>query len=265
MDTQDVELRRRLRSASTKARLGGLGFILMGAMLFTFGYFSNTSAQREFTKRVNSSSTQLDPIINNVPPLAAGRALSTPLMNLMPFVMMGLGLLSVGMGIKAIGQGASPAERQDIGEEFRIERIMHARQNIGETPPDSIGDGLLRFDGIYVLTKGSDFDWKYLVFFKSGRVRIPSSVRTPVRAFVEERRKDSSDLSARGWSAANYRLSSSTVSFSVPPLPKICGRELTGSIEPSRLRLRIEYYMEGGKRPYDPKTVEYSFVSIPTE
>jgi hypothetical protein len=265
MSTQDTELRRRLRRASAKARLGGLGFILMGAMLFTAGYFSNTPSQREFTERVNSSSTPLDPVINNVPPLAAGRALSTPLMNLMPFVMMGLGLLSVGMGIKAIAQGASPAERQDIGEEYRIERIMQARQNIRETSPDSIVDGLLRFDGIYVLTNETDFDWKYLMFFKSGRVRIPSSRLTPVRAFVEERRKDSSDSSTGGWSAAKYRLTGPTVSFSVPPLPKIWGRELTGPVEPSRLRLKIEYYTEGGKLPHDPKTVEYSFVSIPTE
>jgi hypothetical protein len=266
--TQDAELKRRLGRASIKARFGGLGFILIGAMFLTLGYFSNTPSQRQFNERMNSGSN-LGPtatrVIDNVPPLAAGRALSSPLMALMPFVMMGLGLLSVGMGIKAIAQGASPVERQDIGEEYRFEQLIQARQNNSKMSPTSTVDDSLRFDGIYVLAKEPDCDWKYLVFFKSGRVRIPSTGLTPVRAFVEERRKDSSGSSTGGWSAATYQLSGSTVSFSVPPLPKVCGRELTGSIEPNQLRLKIEYFSESSKHLHTPKTVDYSFFPIPIE
>jgi hypothetical protein len=262
---QDPELKRRLRRASTKARFGGVAFILMGAMFLTLGYFTNTPSQRQFDSQMNSRSTIADPIINNVPPLAAGRALSSPLMALMPFVFMGLGLLSVGMGIKTVAQGASPVERQDIGEEFRIEQLIHARQNNKQTSPDSTVDSSLRFDGVYVLGKDADCEWKYLIFFKSGRVRIPSTSLTPIRALVEESRKDASDSSVGGWSTANYKLSDSTVSFSVPPLPKVCGRELTGAIEPNRLRLKIEYFSESGRNLYTPKTVEYSFFPIPIE
>jgi hypothetical protein len=266
--TPDAELKRRLRRASTKARFGGFGFILIGAMFLALGYFSNTPSQRQFNQTMSSGSNlgpTANKVIDNVAPLAAGRALSSPLMMLMPFVFMGLGLLSVGMGIKTIAQGASPVERQDIGEEFRIEQLIHARQNDKQTSPYSSVDSSLRFDGVYVLAKEADCEWKYLLFFKSGRVRIPSTSLTPIRAFVEESRKDSSDSSVGGWSAANYKLSGSTVTFSVPPLPKVCGRELTGAIEQNRLRLKIEYFSESSRNLYTPKTVEYSFFPIPID
>ena len=171
MHTPDIELIRRLRRASIKARFGGLGFVLMGAMFLTFGYFGSRPSQREFNERMNSRSTPLDSTIDKVPPLAAGRALSTPLMSLMPLVMFGLGLLSVGMGAKTIAQGASPEERQDIAEEYRIERLMQERRGIAESSLNSIVDGLLRHDGVYVRAQGSDFDWKYLIF--ESRFRLP--------------------------------------------------------------------------------------------
>jgi len=169
----DAELKWRLARASAKARFGGLGYILMGVMFLALGYFSNTSSQREFNQRMNSGGNlgaTANKVIDNVPPLAAGRALSSPLMALMPFVFMGLGLFSAGMGIKTLAQGASPEERQDIREEYRIEQVIQAREIDKEVLTDSIVDGSLRFDGIYVLAKDSDCEWKYLIFFKSGRV-----------------------------------------------------------------------------------------------
>jgi hypothetical protein len=266
--TEDTELKRRLRRASTKARFGGLGFILIGVMFLALGYFSNSPSQRQFNQRMNSGDNlgpTANKIIDNVPPLAAGRALSSPLMALMPFVMMGLGLLSAGMGIKTVAQGASPESRHDISEEYRIEKLLHARQNDKQASPDSNLDSSLRFDGVYALVKEGDCEWKHLIFFKSGRVRIPSTGLTPIRAFVEECRKDSSGSSVGGWSAANYKLNGSTVTFSVPPLPKVCGRELTGAVERNRLRLKIEYFSESSRNLYTPKTVDYSFFPIPLE
>jgi hypothetical protein len=86
-----------------------------------------------------------------------------------------------------------------------------------------------------------------------------------VRAFVQERRKDESETSTGGWSSANYKLEGSTVRFSVPPLPKLAGRRLTGSMDPGTMRLKVEYYSEQSANLWSPKTVEYSFVPIPTE
>ncbi len=262
------DLKWRLARASAKARLGGLGFFLIGVMFLALGYFSNSPSQRQFNQRMNSGDNlgpTANKIIDNVPPLAAGRALSSPLMALMPFVMMGLGLFSAGMGIKTFAQGASPTERQDIEEEYRIEQLLHARPNKNDILPESATEASLRLDGLYVLSKDADFDWKYLVFFKTGRVRIPSSSLTPIRAFVEERRKDSTDTSSGGWSSAKYQLNGLTASFSVPPIPKVCGRELSASAEPNRLRLKIEYFTDTSKHVYTPKTVEYSFFPIPVE
>jgi ankyrin repeat protein len=112
MLTHDEKIQKWLIRASILARFGSIGWVLGGAMFITFGWLGNTDRQRQFNAEMNNRPTIADPIINNVPSLAAGRALSTPLMDLMPIVMLGLGILSVGYGIYTFIIGMSEKDKE---------------------------------------------------------------------------------------------------------------------------------------------------------
>jgi hypothetical protein len=159
---QRNKLRREIRKTSNKARLSGLGLILCGAFLMAMGLWSNTSSQRQFTESVNSTPTILDPVVNNVAPLKLGRKLETPLMNLMPFVMMGIGVLSIGGGIRSVITGISDKEKNKLFEKFNFYFKCHW--------PESRGDNYDSWGGSwwYLHTDGSGKVLRQMEKYDSG-------------------------------------------------------------------------------------------------
>jgi hypothetical protein len=193
----DIELQRGIRRASAKRRLGGIGFILMGAMLMAFGYFSNTSEQQEFTRKMNSGTPLSDT--------------SSGLMNLMPIVMMGIGLVSGVMGVRSLVRQTSAIEREEVEVELRTkEKQAHEPTNTGKAE--------LRFDGVY---KGSGSASTLLRFYPNGKIAYEAAMgkKKPMRFYIElEKVSDPSELDEKtmGKKTLPYSVYGEGLSISVP-------------------------------------------------
>lgn len=201
MPDQDTEIQQRLTRASMKVRLQGVFFVLVGTVCLAVGYFNNTSSQRQFNERMNSGSNlgpAANKVIDNVPPLQVGRALSSPLFQLMMFVVMGFGLIVGVIGAAYLLVGLTGKKRGELTEEYRIEAKTSELRASGV---ENSTEPRLRYDGVYKHARVEP----HLRFYPNGTVAqcFAFSGITPIRFFIKLEKAEHSDCIHMGTYSVN--------------------------------------------------------------
>lgn len=121
-------LNRRLIRAFVRSRLGGLGCVLFGAALITVAYFGLAPSRMEFNEGLAPATTPLDSITKNIGPFDAARQLSDPRLGVGMFIVLGLGSLFAGFGVRSAARRFSEGEIRAICEAHEVEERSRTEQ-----------------------------------------------------------------------------------------------------------------------------------------